>query len=526
VRPALVVAAVAMVAFATAAAGGHGTASDQTLRIVSPDPIDSLDPGLAASDTAIEVASETCSPLLRFRGGSVVPEGAAALPKVSRDGRRYMFTIRRGFRFSDGTPITAANYATEIGRVRAQGFGSVWNLLGGVTDGIVSLRASGRTLVVGLSAPDGGLLARLAEPWACPVPVGLPPDPRGAQALPASGPYEVAGVSSGQSVRLVRNPYYPGERPRWAAEIDLTTAGTQQTDPEAVDAGQYDLFESFWAVGSPPDAVLQDWVSRYGINRGRFLAAPATATIYLAMNNERPLFSGNARLRRAVALALDRPQVIRQGGFLRGRATDRLVPPLLPGAIATPAYPQGRPDVVAAKKLAAGNLRGGAAVLYVANDPVALRRADAIQTELAQIGLTVEIQSFPRPVLTTKTATRGEPFDLTLTGWVSLYSDPEDFLVRTLDGRSIGPQNNFDVAYFDAPAINSALAAAQRLPIPQRYQAFGRVETTVLRDYAPVVPLFNPYNYLFLSSRVGCYSAAGGAALGAGLPDWGSFCLR
>jgi peptide/nickel transport system substrate-binding protein len=520
------VAAVAIVVFAAVAGGGRGAADEQTLRIVTPDPIDSLDPGLAASDSALEVEFETCSMLVRFRGGRLVPGAAASLPHVSKDGRVYVFTIRRGLRFADGSPLAAANYATAIGRVRIPAFGSVWNLLGRVTHDIVAVHASGDRLVVKLAARDGSLLARLAEPWACPVPVGSPADPRGADDVPASGAYKIASVTAGQQVVLVRNPFYRGSRPRRPAKIQVTTAGTQMTDPAAVDAGRYDVFESFAAVGSPPDAVLREWVSRFGVNRRRFLVAPATMVVYLAMNNERPLFRENPRLRRAVALALDRAEIVTEGGFLRARPAGRLVPPLLPGATRTPPYPQGRRNVAAARKLAVGNLRGGAAVLWVGTDPAALRRADAIQSELAQIGLSVKIESFPRPLLTQKLATRGQPFDLALSGWVSLYYDPEDFLVRLLDGSPLAASNNFDIAYFDEPRVNRALAAARRLPAPRRYRAFGRVETVTLRDMAPVVPLFNPYNYLFLSRRVGCYAAKDGAALGAGLPDWGSFCLR
>jgi ABC-type transport system substrate-binding protein len=109
-----------------------------------------------------------------------------------------VFKIRPGLRFSDGTPVTAANYATAIGRVRNPGFGSVWNLLAGVTDDIVSAHGRGRTLVVRLMAADGSLPARLAEPWACPVPVGSPADPHGLQTVPASGPYRISSVAAGQ----------------------------------------------------------------------------------------------------------------------------------------------------------------------------------------------------------------------------------------------------------------------------------------------------------------------------------------
>ena len=46
----------------------------------------------------------------------MVPEAAAGFPKVSADGRTYTFTIRKGFRFSNGAPVTAANFRAAFAR--------------------------------------------------------------------------------------------------------------------------------------------------------------------------------------------------------------------------------------------------------------------------------------------------------------------------------------------------------------------------------------------------------------------------
>jgi ABC-type oligopeptide transport system substrate-binding subunit len=83
-RTGFLLAAAATIALATAATGGRGGTADRVLRVVSPDPVNSLDPGLAASETALQVVSETCSTLVRFRGGTLIPEAATALPGVSR----------------------------------------------------------------------------------------------------------------------------------------------------------------------------------------------------------------------------------------------------------------------------------------------------------------------------------------------------------------------------------------------------------------------------------------------------------
>src|SRR6478735_11932726 len=84
--------------------------------------------GAASADSVvIGVASEpdTLSPLLGYGkdGNSKIFDGllardtdlelkpalAAALPKVTDDGRTYTFTLRKGVKFSDGEPLTAGD---------------------------------------------------------------------------------------------------------------------------------------------------------------------------------------------------------------------------------------------------------------------------------------------------------------------------------------------------------------------------------------------------------------------------------
>ena len=49
-------------------------------------------------------------------GNQLVPEAATGFPTVSKDGRTYVFTLRRGLKFSDGSNVTAAAFARSIVR--------------------------------------------------------------------------------------------------------------------------------------------------------------------------------------------------------------------------------------------------------------------------------------------------------------------------------------------------------------------------------------------------------------------------
>ena len=76
-----------------------------------------IDPQLSYVTTGWWLEYATAAKLYNYRpGGKLVPEVASGF-KVSQGGRRYTFSIRKGFRFSDGTPVTAASFEYAIDRV-------------------------------------------------------------------------------------------------------------------------------------------------------------------------------------------------------------------------------------------------------------------------------------------------------------------------------------------------------------------------------------------------------------------------
>src|SRR5262245_38038235 len=121
-------------------AGGTPLADGDTLvlgtvnfDVIDPALMEDPSSALAISSvlTAWAVEDATCAMLLRYPVGaptrqdySLVPEVASGYPAVSGDGKTYTFTIRKGFRFSSGEPVTAANYARAIKRVLDPRMGS------------------------------------------------------------------------------------------------------------------------------------------------------------------------------------------------------------------------------------------------------------------------------------------------------------------------------------------------------------------------------------------------------------------
>ncbi len=78
--------------------------------------IDSGDPQVLAFLNEIEISSKVFVPLLALNEENQVAAAAAESMTVSEDGTTYTFTIREGMTYTDGVPVTAANYAYAIAR--------------------------------------------------------------------------------------------------------------------------------------------------------------------------------------------------------------------------------------------------------------------------------------------------------------------------------------------------------------------------------------------------------------------------
>lgn len=145
-------------------------------------------------------------------GYRVVPEAAANFPRVSKDGTTYTFTVRKGFRFADGSPLTARNFAYAIERLRKPSLESPFTRY---VQEIVSARATRlHRLVIRLRKPVGDLLARLATPFFCPIPLSAGVDREGLRPpFSGAGPYTIASYEPGRQLIAVRNPYYPRRPP-------------------------------------------------------------------------------------------------------------------------------------------------------------------------------------------------------------------------------------------------------------------------------------------------------------------------
>jgi peptide/nickel transport system substrate-binding protein len=461
-----------------------------------------------------------------------VPEIATAYPRVSRDGRTYTFTLRSGFRFSDGTPVRASAFARAINRTLAPALNSpgaqYTNDVVGAEDVQAGKRtaasgvvASGNRLVVRLKRHVADFPARMTIPFFCAVPPRLPADPEGVGAFPAAGPYYVAEYRPGQRVVIRRNRFYRGRRPhhvdRFLVDVE---AGTAQEVLDRVERGQSDFAGIYTPELFDPNHHL---AARYGINKSRFFVVPGLALRGFTFNTSRPLFRNNASLRRAVNFAIDRPSYPRAafGNLLAARLTDQYLPPTMAGFDDAHIYPLRSPNVRKAKALARGHTRSGKAVLYTFSLPSPLALGQILKQNLARIGLDVEIKGFSPPALIARLSAPREPYDIAWAPWSADYVDPYAYLNLLFDGRFIGSTSVTNTARFNSPRYNARLRRAARLQGAARYRAYGKLDVELARVAAPMAAIFYANEGTLVSKRVGCVVVRPGFGL-----DLTAACLK
>jgi ABC-type transport system substrate-binding protein len=344
----------------------------------------------------------------------------------------------------------------------------------------------------------------------CAVPPDTPLDPNGVRTIPSAGPYYVASYTPGQGVVLDRNPNYEGSRPHALSQIQLAVGVTAGRSVAEVETGtaDYATLEGASPSSAPVTGGLQALASqlaaRYGpgspaASKGRqqYFVNPLLQVDFFALNTHRPLFR-NTRTRQAVNYAVDRRALAQLGNPdtpLPEHPTDHYLPPGMPGYRDIPIYPL-TPDLAKAKLLAQGH--GGTAVLYTCEQATCEQEAQIVKADLAPIGITVEVKTFPWNTLVARVARPGEPFDIAFFGgWEPDYLDPLAMLTEMTENSSVAPP-------FDNPRYLHQLAAAAKLSGPPRYLAFGQLDVDVSRDDAPLIAYGNLSSSDFFSPRVGC----------------------
>jgi len=465
------------------------------LRVAVGEPV-SLDPAKAYDSDSFFLQAQLFEGLVEIDLDQNVLPAVAARWEVGEGGTKYIFYLREGTRWSDGTPVTAGQFeyawkrnldpATnspaahllyDIQNARAFREGQINN------PELVGVKAlNDYTLEIRLEGPTAYLSYLLAHPITYPLPDWAIETHHETWATPgniiSNGAYELMIWQRGERLVLRRNPYYGGRFPGNAERIECLVFTEHELALQAYATHTIDVLSM---VAADADVMAQ----AQAILGEELLFAPMLNTNYLIFRTDRPPFN-DVRVRQAFAYAVNRmvlPNELSRGGYLP--ATGGFVPPKMPGH--SPGIGLTYDPEAARRLLAEAGYPGGhgfPTVTWLYTHGLSDESFIPFFQEAwrRNLGLTVEVTTLAwKPFLTQ--LDRAPPH-LMLGGWIADYPDPDNFLRVVVHSTAGLNEPCWHNGRFDALVEEAARATVQ----PRRLALYHEADRILVAEEAVIIP--------------------------------------
>ncbi|WP_407543642.1 ABC transporter substrate-binding protein (plasmid) [Deinococcus radiomollis] len=204
-----------------------------------------------------------------------------------------------------------------------------------------------------------------------------------------------------------------------------------------------------------------------------YIKSPAQVGVeYVFMNTQKAPFD-NKLVRQAVATALDRTRMVQLVNG-RGKVTGQILPPGMPGYDAS--VPAPRADVAKAiTLLQQSDYKQTAPITFITtSDEPGPKIAQAVQQQLAAIGMKVDIKALPGAEYTNTITTPGSTA-IGFSGWFQDYPDPSDFLDVLFEAGYYQP-GGYNLAGYKVPAVDTQLKSLRGEPLAQALPGYQKVQ--------------------------------------------------
>jgi peptide/nickel transport system substrate-binding protein len=382
----------------------------------------------------------------------------------------WIFHLRTDARFHDGRPLTSRDVKFTID-----------SILDGT---VISVKAGSFTTLDHIDAPDPAtVIFHLKKPDPalrfnlCDGAIGIVPYGSGrdfARHPIGSGPFQFVSQQLDRDVVIARAPFYWGERPNiprivFAVVPDATTRALELEKGSADIESNALPADEIYALRRDPHLVIDD--------------GPGTVLNYIVFNTRDPILR-DVRVRTAIALAINRPLIVQ--ALYRGEA--RLAESILPpGHWAFTADTNQHPyDPAAANALLdqAGYPRNSRGVRFhigmkSSNDETVRLTAAAIQEQLAQVGIALDLRSYEAATFLADLS-RGV-FQLAPSRWIGGNENPDMF--RYIYSSATFPPHGANRGFYSSPEMDRLIADATSASDRQQQIAdYIRIQQIAARD--------------------------------------------
>ena len=509
---------VAMAALGLASCGGSGGKEGGTLTGTYASFPDYLDPALSYTQEGWTAMYDTYIPLLTYArangkaGSEIVPGLAKSLPRISNGGKTYTLELRKGLKYSDGTPVKASDFTHAVERtIKLNSGGSPFYTAAIVgaekfqetkSGGIPGIKTNDKTgeIVVELNRPRGTFTNELGMMFVAPVPAGTPMKNLSGDPPPATGPYEIVSSDPGRGWTYERNPQWEKNNAKLMPDlpsghvdkIEITVVRNDSTQVNEVEQGSSD-----WMQALVPTDRYAEVKGKY--EGTQFRVEPTISNYYFWMNTTRPPFD-DLKVRQAVNYAVNRDALERiYAGSLKG--IQQILPPGMPGYKKLELYPY---DMAKAKKLIAeANPSDRDITVWTDDEPGQDEAGAYYQDVLKKLGFDAKLKVINADNYFTIIGNQTTP-DLD-TGWVDWFEDyphPNDFFQPLLSGESILPTNNGNFAEIDDPALNAKIRKLGEEEFGPKQEAEYAALDREYMEQAPWAPYGTRTLSTFVSSAI------------------------
>ena len=477
--------------------GWDSGSSEATLRRSAGPLTESVDPHLVISNNDGIIASDLFEGLVTAAPGGRIEAAVAERWEVLEGGLLWRFHLRASARWSNGEPVTAGDFVFAWRRLvdprTAAPYASFLDAVVNAADVIAGklppealgvLARDPRTFEVRLTQPTSFFLQQLRHYATFPVHAATL-KAHGARwtrpgLLVGNGAYRLDDWTPGGELVLRRNAHYRDAAAVRYARVVYLPLEDAATELMMFQSGAIDTTWELQPSMLPRLRAEQPQALRLD---------PLLGTFFLALNLQRPGLS-DVRVRRALAMAVDRDSLVRNVTRRGEQAATRWIPPATPGVLTadpdwaslTLAYRQQRARALLAE---AGFGGSKTLTLDLVYDVGSVHRevTVAVADMWKAVGVDTRLVNVERRVLSALRTDRR--FDALRAGWTADYADAHSFLEIWLSGAGGLNQSRYRSEAYDA-----LVAASRSEGDPARRALLVQQAETRLLDDMPMIPLY------------------------------------
>jgi len=474
----------------------------------------SLDPHRSEGVPGSNIQRDLFEGLMNEAPTGEVMAGAAESWEISEDGKTYTFALRRSARWSNGDPVTAEDFVFGLRRSLDPATQSRYTFILNpilhaaeiaagqrpVSDlGVVAL--DDYTLEMRLENPTPYFLGLLTHSSS--YPVHRPSiEAHGDQYsrpgnMVTNGAYQLAEWVVQSHVKLIRNSYYWDDEATVIDEVWYHGTEDKSAELRRYRAGELDLTESI------PKRQLP-WI-RENLS-DELVIAPYLGSYYYGFNVTKPPFKDNLKLRRALALAVNREIITGQVTGAGELPAYGWVPPVVhyeAQRMPEAAWTQEEREAEARRLYAEAG--------YSEQSP--LRTEIVYNTQEDHKRIAIAIAAMWKQTLGVEVSILNQEWKVFLDtrrqkeitqvfrgGWIGDYNDAYTFaeLMQSNSGLN-------DPGYVSAEYDNLLALASAEGDVAKRAELLQQAEVVLLEDM-PIMPLYSYVTTRLVKPWVGGYS--------------------